>query len=540
MISRRSAWALAVLSVLASLQDAQALSMRLRKHHRNPKTAARGLHRRLDPGPLDIDNLYDLYYSTFLTIGGQELEVQLDTVRVVRATSAAPSRQARFSHRNGSPELWVRAKQDFAAPVESSNTSLTIRYGIGNFEGSLTNAEVVIGDVKIPQQSFLTYKQGSINNVFQAGLDGMLGLGFDEGSHVLTAQRQKTSDDSGRTLLSNFYVANPDEPRTMSFYMSRASDPDSEDDGVFMIGKPEAAYESVATAPAMPVHVNTHAGDFQRWSTYVDAFEVNGVNISLPTSVVDGAPSNRLVANMDTGTSLAWVPTQIVDAIYKDIPDAHYFADTDQYTVPCLSSVRVAVWFGGQRIPIHPMDLTRVQSQTNSDGTREYFCTNTFIHTSALATQSATLDMQLGDSLLRNVIAQYDFGTAGNPSTANIRMVSTIKDELASWNTFLQARAKQVGVDAPAPITELPGGSTSTPPQTGTTTASDNGPTPSAPAGAPPTIPSDESTSDGTSTNDNTSGDANSPTQNPDAGAYTTRMPAILLALLSSLVVFAF
>jgi len=83
--------------------------------------------------------------------------------------------------------------------------------------------------------------------------------------------------------------------------MSRNNDPQSDQDGLFMVGEPEPEYAAVTTAPAIPVHVNTHANDFQRWSTYVEAVEVNGVNITGAQSVVDGVAAGRYVANIDTG-----------------------------------------------------------------------------------------------------------------------------------------------------------------------------------------------------------------------------------------------
>lgn len=391
--------------------------------------------------------------------------------------------------------------------------------------------------------AFLSYNTGAIDNVFKAGLDGMLGLGFDDGSNVKTTVQRNTGDDSGRTLLSNFFVDNPEQPHTMSFVMSRLND-GTDDDGLFMIGEPEPQYAAVATAPANPVHVNSAANDFQRWSIYLDAIEINGVNITGMQSIVKGAPAGKLVANMDTGTSLGWLPAAAVDAIYKNVDGAVYFAETDQYTVPCLTEFRLAFWFNGVRFPIHPLDVTRVQQAATADasGNRPYLCTNAFIHTAALASQTATLDLQLGDSFLRNVIAQYDFGDLANPQSANVRMVSTVPDELAAMNDFLQVRAKQVGVAAPAPVTELPGGaiptgspSTSSATSTGSTLTVDptNAPAPTAAPGTDDNGTPSNGSTDGSSTDSGAAPETNDQSGTGSASALAPRLSVAVFVLLS-------
>ncbi|KAH7102660.1 acid protease [Auriculariales sp. MPI-PUGE-AT-0066] len=500
-------WAAGLALVAAHLaHDAQAFKMLLHKHQTSGRSKSSQSSRRRDviPEPISIENVFDLYYSSTFTIGGQDLEVQLDT---------------------GSSELWVRPKQDFAPPVQSSNITLVVRYGIGNFEGALTSGEVIMGNVSIPKQSWLTYKQGQIDNVFQAGLDGMLGLGFSEVSTVLKNVRTQTKDDSGRTLLANYFLANPSEPRTFSMFINRRDDPNSKDDGVLMIGAPEPEYASVVTAPSQPLHIDA---SYQRWANYLDAVEVNGVNITLPPTVVTGAPAGKHVANIDSGTSLVWAPTAAVDAIYKDIPGARYFPDQDQYTVPCMSAPRVALWFGGQRFPISPMDLTRVLTDSN----KEKYCTNAILHTAALSSQTHNLDWQIGDTGMRNWVTQFDYGTAGQPETANIRMVSTVSDELAAFNSFYQVRAKQLGVAAPPPITALPGapGSTSTKAESSSGTET-SFPTPSAPPGAPPTTDTDDS-ADGSNGQSSQPSD-NAPAQNLDGAAISPRVSAGLVASLA-------
>lgn len=513
MISTRVAQAAVVL--LLALQQAQALSLKLHKHRKaaaKKPSPRRHLETRAAPDPLDLDNLYDLYYSTDLTVGGQDVSLQLDT---------------------GSSEMWVRPPKAFtASTATTSTTSLGIRYGIGSFNGTITTADVEMGDITISKQAFLTYTTGSIDNVFQAGLDGMLGLGFDDGSHVLSSLRRQTNDDSGRTLLTNFYLNNPDQPHTMSFFMSRNNDPTNDDDGLFMIGEPEPEYAAVTQAKPLPVHVNTAANDFQRWSSYLDGIEVNGEMITGLKSVVPGVPTGKLVANLDTGTSLGWIPAAAVDAIYKNIPGAQYFADTDQYTVPCMSAPRLAFWFGGVRFPIHPLDVTRSQSQLDANGNRTYFCTNAFIHTAALSSQSSTLDMQLGDSFLRNVIAQYDFGDFADHSTANVRMVSTTTDELKALNDFNAVRSKLLGIATPPVVTELPGGPQAPGESTTTTGPTVTVPPPDAPHPTPPPGTEDNTGSGIDETNPPSDGNQ------PDNGSGRVGVSVAAL-LLPSLLLFA-
>lgn len=140
--------------------------------------------------------------------------------------------------------------------------------------------------------------------------------------------------------------------------------------------------------------------------------------------------------------------------------------------------------------------------------------------------------MQLGDSFLRNVIAQYDFGDPANYATANIRMVTTTPDELAALNSFNAVRSAQVGLPAPPIVSELPGGSGTTTGganPTGSTATVDptSGPTPTTPPGAPPTV-ADDGTNTGNTNN-------SAPEENKDDGALQlVAAPTLVLALLLS------
>jgi hypothetical protein len=86
-----------------------------------------------------------------------------------------------------------------------------------------------------------------------------------------------------------------------------------------------------------------------RWSVVVDAIQVNGANISL-TSTVPKAPNGSLVVLMDTGTPTASLPSDILYAVYSQMPGVSVaVVDNDGtlfFIVPCNTSAIVTVVIG--------------------------------------------------------------------------------------------------------------------------------------------------------------------------------------------------
>lgn len=136
------------------------------------------------------------------------------------------------------------------------------------------------------------------NPAISYGTSGIIGLGFTSLSTV-DALVNKTGSSSGRSLLYNLFLDNPNEPNFIAISLQRSSDPAADVQGTFLIGEVDPEYAEVnqtSPIPTFPVSNPT------RWTVLLEAILVGNTAISLSTSV-PSAPSNRAVALLDSGTS---------------------------------------------------------------------------------------------------------------------------------------------------------------------------------------------------------------------------------------------
>jgi len=140
-----------------------------------------------------------------------------------------------------------------------------------------------------------------------------------------------------------------------------------------------------------------------RWNVLLDAVIV-GDRIIVPSDTsVPGAPSNKAVVLMDSGSSYTYAPKAICDAIYNNITGAQYDIALGQWVVPCAYEVDMALQIGGQIFPIHPLDVT-----PNGLVDRET-CVGSFIPSTSNV-GAREFDWLIGDNFLRSVYSVYDFG----------------------------------------------------------------------------------------------------------------------------------
>jgi saccharopepsin len=136
------------------------------------------------------------------------------------------------------------------------------------------------------------------NPALSYGADGILGLGFTSLS-TIDALVNQTGTSAGRSFLYNAFAANKSEPNFIAFSLQRSSDASDDIQGSFAIGELEPEYASVANQTALPTWpVNSPT----RWNVLLEALIVNQT-ITPVSSNVTGAPSNRAVSLLDSGTS---------------------------------------------------------------------------------------------------------------------------------------------------------------------------------------------------------------------------------------------
>jgi hypothetical protein len=151
---------------------------------------------------------------------------------------------------------------------------------------------------------------GAQNPAISYGTSGIIGLGFTSLS-TIDALVNKTGSSSGRSLLYNLFLDNPNEPNFIAISLQRSSDPAADVQGSFLIGEVDPEYAEVnqtSPIPTFPVSNPT------RWTVLLEAILVGNTVISLSTSV-PSAPSNRAVALLDSGTSYRCVDmTPLLDS----------------------------------------------------------------------------------------------------------------------------------------------------------------------------------------------------------------------------------
>jgi len=346
----------------------------------------------------NITSVHDVIYYANITVGGHEYAVQLDT---------------------GSSDLFLRGETHPIPDTEQTDLFYNLTFTLGWAYGRIAFAPVEFVGLEVPDQAFVDAVDAS-NSALGNGGNGIVGLGFTSLSHV-DATLNRTKSARGRSLLHNIFHLNPDEPNFISFALHRTLEDAGEDEGSFAIGEIETEYSGVLGNDRIPTWPTRNP---QRWNLLLDALIVNDT-ITPGTTKVVGAPENRAVALIDTGASWTSVPPEIAEAIYGDIPGATL--EDGEWVVPCDVEINMALQFGGQVFPVHPLDVVMRRSRGQRD------CKGTFVP--AYTDPSWGFDWLVGDNFLRSVYSLYDFGDfdvnmkMGDPY---MKMLSLVEPDAAS------------------------------------------------------------------------------------------------------------
>jgi len=257
------------------------------------------------------------------------------------------------------------------------------------------------------------------------GARGIAGLGFTSLSSI-DAEGNQTHSSADRSLLYNLFQINPSEPNFIGFMLQRnvSQDPQDYQDGTFSIGEYEPGYEQIADTEAIPTWPEKSP---KRWSVLLDAVIV-GSNITVPTTSISDAPSNKAVVLVDSGSSYTYAPKDIVDAIYGNVSGAYFDDALGQYVVPCSYEIDMALQIGGQIFPVHPLDNTPILPGDASK------CVGSFMPR-AFSADANDFDWLIGDNFLRSVYAIYDFGdfnSEGGMGDPYMKMLSLVNPDQAS------------------------------------------------------------------------------------------------------------
>ncbi|KAJ7179172.1 aspartic peptidase domain-containing protein [Mycena filopes] len=362
-----------------------------------------------DSNGVDINTVHDLIY-----MANALYPVQLDT---------------------GSSDVWVKGPSSPLPGVTDSTNTYNLTYGIGWVFGHIAYGPVQFAGISVSSQAILDVSAAN-NPALGYGADGLVGLGFTSLSSIDSAVN-KTGASTGRSLLYNLFQDNPSEPNFIAFALQRSSDATDTVEGSFSIGEAEPQYAAVLDGPAIPTWPVTFPS---RWNVLLEALLV-GNTVVTPTTGVVGAPSNRAVVLLDSGTSYTYAPKAICDAIYSGAAGAQFDASLGQWTLPCDTEVDIALQFAYARpsyyaklvllilffqavqvYPLHPLDITAASLSNAS------LCVGTFVP-QTVSVGAGEFDWLVGDNVLRSMYSIYDFGDfdsnkkMGNPYVKLLALV---------------------------------------------------------------------------------------------------------------------
>lgn len=356
-----------------------------------------------------VSTVQDLIYIADITLGGIEYPVQLDT---------------------GSSDLWIKGSSSPLPNSTQTSTSYNITYGIGWAYGIVSYTSAGFAGINISTQAYLDTTKAN-NPALSYGADGIAGLGFTSLS-TIDALVNNSQSSSGRSLLYNMFMQNPSEPNFIAFALERSTDDNADSDdveGSFSVGEYDPAHVGVANTTAIPTWPVLSP---KRWSLLLEAYMIGSVTL-LPTTQVADVPSNRAVVVLDTGTSWSYVPSDVANNIYSGVSGAQFSSGIGQWVLPCDAEVDMALQFGGQIFPLHPLD---VNIKNPSDSSQ---CLGTFVPSSFAGSD---FDWLLGDNVLRAMYSVYDFGdfnSDGEMINPFLKLLSLVNPDEASED-FVKAR----------------------------------------------------------------------------------------------------
>ena len=103
--------------------------------------------------------------------------------------------------------------------------------------GPIALCPVSLGPYHVDRQAFISATTAHADNLFNDGVYGILGLGFDTFAAISDAIYLTDPKATwGRSVLTNLFYANPQTPNFIAFLFDRASDLDEVSKGSFTIG----------------------------------------------------------------------------------------------------------------------------------------------------------------------------------------------------------------------------------------------------------------------------------------------------------------
>jgi hypothetical protein len=278
--------------------------------------------------------------SLGLDIEGDDLSY-LATIQI-----GNPSRNFSILMDSGSADFWVGSENCtstsgggcgnhvFLGPISSSSfvdsgSPFSVTYGTGAVSGTIVQDDVSVAGLTLPQHTFgVANEETPEFSSSKIPFDGLMGLG----QSILSEQQTLTPVES---LAKNGLIGDA----IVSYKLATVDD--ANNDGEITFGGRDDSKFDPNTLVTVP---NVNQNGF--WEANLDDADVNGQSLGL----------QGRTAILDTGTTLAVIPTQDAITLHKQIPGAT-FDGTSTFTVPCNTSSVVSFSFGNSSFDIASTNL---------------------------------------------------------------------------------------------------------------------------------------------------------------------------------------
>ncbi|KAJ7671632.1 acid protease [Mycena polygramma] len=215
-----------------------------------------------------------------------------------------------------------------------------VGYGSGNVSGVLVNDTLVLANMVLTNHTFGVAHFMSKSFTQDSVAAGLMGLG-----------KQALSNQGVPTPVQALHNARYIDAAITSYRLPRSAD-HSNDGEVTFGGLDETKFD-----PSTLVTLNATTDDKGEsfWFAALDGVSVDGEDVEIASNV----------SLMDTGSTQLLVPPNDAAAIHAKIPGA--FKQGDQYRVPCNTTARVALKFGGKSFALNLKDLTGSDGNASGD-----------------------------------------------------------------------------------------------------------------------------------------------------------------------------
>ncbi|KAG8854725.1 hypothetical protein FRB96_007410 [Tulasnella sp. 330] len=400
------------------------------------------LHRRaVGSAAVPLVNGNNTQYTVNITLGGQPFACIVDT---------------------GSTDLFVTG---VVPSSQSIGQTANFSYGSGSVFGNIMEAPLAFASYNVPRQTFLSTTNSTGSGLNATGT-GLIGLGPPIASVLLN----QIDAVSAEPVMTNIFAQNLTSDNYITLFLSRDDDPESTAISQLTVSETLPGYESILQQTKLPLALNLAPEITFReplyWKTYTDPNGILGPDgqVIALESQVPGAPNGTVVVTFDSGDTLPQVLPELASAIYSTVPGSIWNASLNQWTVPCTHELNLTFVFGGQKIFIHPLDLSATGAASGNPELDPvhgvamcygltWTSNNVQYQPIQPGVNNSAFDMLIGMAFLRNVYILYDYGNMVFGSSTDrvppfIKMLS-ITDPVEAHNDFVNVRLNN---DSNAPL----------------------------------------------------------------------------------------